>query len=153
MSRRLLPLAALLAAHLCMAQFSGTSASAAGSYGLFSALGPGSAQPVLEDPKRLQMSQSLTFSAMSGGGQSRSQSLIQNRIDYRLWDPLTLHLDLGILAPLQASGNASQGLQKGAYLIPDIGLEYRPTESLIFALRYVSVPSAPLGSSGGLPWR
>ena len=153
MSRRLLPLAALLATHLCRAQFSGTFPYAASSYGSFPALGPGSAQPVLVDSKRLQMSQSVTFSAMSGGGQSYSQSMIQNRIDYRLSDPLMLHLDLGILTPLQASGNAAQGLQRGAYLIPDIGLEYRPTESVLFALRYVSIPSGPLGSSGGLPWR
>lgn len=152
MSRRLLPLVALLATQLCRAQFSGTFPSAA-SPGSFPALGPGSAQPVLTDPKRMQMSQSVTFSAMSGGGGSMTQSLVQNRIDYRLWDPLTLHLDLGILTPLQASGSAAQGLQKGAYLVPDIGLEYRPSESVLFALRYVSVPSAPLGSPGGLPWR
>jgi hypothetical protein len=153
MARRLLPLAALLAAPLCQAQFSGTFPSATSSSGSFSALGPGSAQPVLVDPKRLHTSQSVTFSAMSGGGGSYSQSLVQNRIDYRLWDPLTLHLDLGILTPLQASGTAAQGMQKGAYLIPDVGLEYRPSESVLFALRYVSVPSAPLGSPGGLPWR
>jgi hypothetical protein len=134
MARRLLPLAALLAAPLCQAQFSGTFPSATSSSGSFSALGPGSAQPVLVDPKRLHTSQSVTFSAMSGG-------------------PLTLHLDLGILTPLQASGTAAQGMQKGAYLIPDVGLEYRPSESVLFALRYVSVPSAPLGSPGGLPWR
>ena len=153
MSRRLLPLAALLAANLCRAQFSGTFPNAAYSSGSFPALGFGSAQPVLVDSKRMQMSQSVTFSAMSGGGGSVTQSLVQNRIDYRIWDPLTLHLDLGILTPLQASGTAAQGLQKGAYLIPDIGLEYRPSESVLFALRYVSVPSAPLGSPGGLPWR
>jgi hypothetical protein len=153
MSRRLLLLAALLTAQLCLAQFSGTFPSATSTTGSFPALGPGSAQPVLMDPRRMQMSQSVTFSAMSGGGGSYSQSMIQNRIDYKLWDPLTLHLDLGILTPLQASGTAAQGMQKGAYLIPDIGLEYRPTESVLFALRYVSVPSAPLGSSGGLPWR
>lgn len=153
MSGRLLPLVALLAAQLCRAQFSGTFPSAASATGSFPALGPGSAQPVLVDPKRMRMSQSVTFSAMSGGGQSYSQSMVQNRIDYRLSDPLTLHLDLGILTPLQASGTAAQGLQKGAYLIPDIGLEYRPSESVLLALRYVSVPSSPLGSSGGLPWR
>jgi hypothetical protein len=153
MGLRLFSLAALLAMQLCQAQFSGTFPSATSAAGSFPSLGPGSAQPVLMDPKRVQMSQSVTFSAMSGGGQSYSQSMVQNRIDYRLSDPLTLHLDLGILTPLQASGAAAQGLQRGAYLIPDIGLEYRPSESLLFALRYVSVPSAPLGSPGGLPWR
>ena len=153
MARRLLPSTALLVAHLCLAQFTGTFPSATSASNSFPALGPGSAQPVLVDPKRLHTSQSVTFSAMSGGGGTMTQSLVQNRIDYRIWDPLTLHLDLGLLTPLQASGTAAQGLQKGAYLIPDIGLEYRPSESVLFALRYVSVPSAPLGSPGGLPWR
>jgi len=115
-------------------------------------LGPGSEQPVLADSRDFQMHQSVTVSSMSGGGGSLTQSMVQNRIDYRLSDPLTLQLGLGILTPLQATGVAAQGLQRGAYLIPDVGLEYRPSESLLFALRYVAIPSSPLGTAGGLPW-
>jgi len=115
-------------------------------------LGPGSEQPVLADPKRIRMSQSVSMSAGAGGGGSFSQTVYQNRIDYRLSDPLTLHLNLGFLTPLQTTGVYSQGMQKGTYLLPDVGLDYRPSESTLISLRYTSVPSAPLGSPGGLPW-
>lgn len=143
-------LAVLLPLALTHAQFSGTFPSAPGG---IPALGPGSEQPVLVNPKRMQMSQSVTMSAGSGGGGSFSQTFYQNRIDYRLSDPLTLHLNLGLLTPLQSTGVYSQGMQKGTYLVPDVGLEYRPSESTVLSLRYTSVPSAPLGSPGGLPWR
>jgi len=134
------------------AQFTGSFPSGS-SLGSYPALGPGSEQPVLENSSDFQMHQSVTFAAMSGGGGSLAQSMIENRIDYRLSDPWMLRLGLGILTPLQATGVAAQGFQRGAYLIPDVGLEYRPSESLVFAVRYVGIPSSPLGTPGGLPWR
>jgi hypothetical protein len=149
--RGVLFVALLLPFALCRAQFSGSFPSGS-SLGAFPALGPGSEQPVLADSRDFQMHQSVTFDAMSGGGGSLTQSMIQNRIDYRLSDPLTLHLGLGILTPLQATGVAAEGFQRGAYLIPDVGLEYRPSEALVLAVRYVGIPSSPLGTSGGLPW-
>ena len=55
---------------------------------------------------------------------------------------------------MQATGVYAQGVrQGGTYLVPDIGLEYRPSESVLLAVRYTGVPSAPLGSPGSLPWR
>ncbi|HXP90439.1 MAG TPA: hypothetical protein VN931_05880 [Fibrobacteria bacterium] len=149
--RGLLLAVVLLPFALCRAQFSG-SFPLGSSPGSFPALGPGSEQPVLADSRTFQMHQSVTVSAMSGGGGSLTQSMVQNQIDYRLSDPLTLQLGLGILTPLQATGVAAQGFQRGAYLIPDVGLEYRPSESLLFALRYVGIPSSPLGTAGGSPW-
>jgi hypothetical protein len=121
--------------------------------GVVGALGMGSPQPVLMDPKRFQMRQSVSFSAASGGGSTLSQSFYQNSMTMRLAEPLTLHLDLGILSPLSASGPAAAGLQRGAYLVPSLGLEYRPSESTLLTLQYTSLPSAPIGSKGGLPWR
>ena len=121
--------------------------------GVVGALGMGSAQPVLVDPKRFEMRQSVSFSAASGGGSTLSQSFYQNSMSLRLAEPLTLHLDLGILSPLSASGPAASGVQRGAYLIPSLGLEYRPSESTLLTLQYTSLPSAPLGSKGALPWR
>ncbi|MBK9577179.1 MAG: hypothetical protein IPK50_04715 [Fibrobacterota bacterium] len=123
------------------------------SNGTFPTLGRGSEQPVLTDPKRMQVHQSVTFSAGSGGGSTYSQGLYNNEITYRLSDPLTLQLNLGVLTPFSASGPAAQGMQKGAYLIPDIGLEYRPSESVLFSVKYMSIPAAPVGQSGGLPWQ
>ncbi len=131
----------------------GFSPTLSGNPGGLPSLGMGADQPVLVDPKRMEMRQSVTFSAASGGGSSMSQSFYQNSIDYRLSDPLILHLDLGILTPLSQSGPAAQGVQRGAYLIPSVGLEYRPSESVRMYFQYSSVPSAPVGSNGGLPWQ
>jgi hypothetical protein len=124
-----------------------------GSPGVVPSLGMGSPQPVLADPRRIQMQQSLSFSAAAGGGSSLSQSFYQNNLTMRLSDPLTLHLDLGILSPLSSSGPATSGVERGAYLIPSVGLEYRPTESLLFLVQYTRLPSAPIGSKGALPWQ
>jgi hypothetical protein len=124
-----------------------------GPSGIVPSLGMGSSQPVLMDPKRFQMQQSVSFSAASGGGSSFSQSFYQNQMAWRLSDPLTLHLDLGILSPLSSSGPANAGFERGAYLIPSVGLEYRPTESTLFLLQYTRLPSSPLGSKGALPWQ
>ncbi len=135
-----------------MAQMSGPNVPAF-SNGTFPTLGRGSEQPVLTDPKRMQVRQSVTFSAASGAGSTYSQGLYNNEITYRLSDPLTLQLNLGVLTPLGASGPAAQNMQRGAYLIPDIGLEYRPTESMLFSVRYMSIPASPIGQSGGLPWQ
>ena len=131
----------------------GFSPGLSGPSGVVPALGPGSQQPVLMDPKKIQMHQSVSFSAASGGGSSFSQSLYQNTLDWKLSDPLTLHLDLGILTPLSSSGPAAQGFQRGAYLIPTIGLEYQPSETVKMYFQYSSLPSAPVGSKGGLPWQ
>ena len=142
----------LLAVTSCLAQMTGPNAPAF-SDGTFPSLGRGSDQPVLTDPKRMQVRQSVTFSAASGGGSTYSQGLYNNEITYRLSDPLTLQLNLGVLTPLSASGAAAQNFQRGAYLIPDIGLEYRPSESVLFSVKYMSLPAAPVGQSGGLPWQ
>lgn len=131
----------------------GFSPTLSGNPGGLPSLGMGADQPVLVDPKRMEMRQSVTFSAASGGGSSMSQSFYQNSIDYRLSDPLILHLDLGILTPLSQSGPATQGMQRGAYLLPSVGLEYRPSESVRMYFQYSSVPSAPVGSNGGFPWQ
>lgn len=121
--------------------------------GSFPVLGRGSEEPVLADSKRLQMHQSVTFSAASGGGSSMTQSLYRNEITYRLSDPLTLQLDLAMMTPMTASGPAAQGVQTGAaYLLPSVGLEYRPSESMVFSVNYTSFTNAPLGSPGSLPW-
>lgn len=129
------------------------SPSLSGPSGVVPSLGMESPQPVLVDPKRFEMRQSVTFSAASGGGSSLTQSYYQNSMSLRLSDPLTLHLDLGILSPLTASGPATEGIQPGAYLVPSVGLEYRPTESLLFQLQYTRLPSAPLGSKGASSWQ
>ncbi|MEN9308845.1 MAG: hypothetical protein RL173_2777 [Fibrobacterota bacterium] len=121
--------------------------------GVVPSLGKGSSQPILVDPKRFQMRQSVTISAMAGGGSTLSQSYYQNSMEWKLSDPLTLHLDLGIMAPMSASGPMAQAYKPGAYLVPAVALEYKPSESVMMVLQYSGMSSAPVGSKGGLPWR
>jgi hypothetical protein len=162
---RLLPmdrahlLAVVLSAGLGQAQYNGTFSNPSSSYGTFPSLGKGSSEPVLADSRRLQVSQSVTIASSCGRGGSSTSSLYENQLAYKLSDPWTLRLGLGILAPLQSSGwqAQAQGSRGGPYLIPDVGLEYRPTESLFFAMRYCSIPGG-LGMSsdgpfGPLSWR
>jgi len=121
--------------------------------GVVPSLGMGSSQPILVDPKRFQMRQSVTFSAMSGGGSTLSQSWYRNSMEWKLSDPLTLHLDLGIMAPMSASGPMAKVYKPGAYLIPAVALEYQPSESVKMILQYSGMSSSPIGSKGGSPWQ
>lgn len=121
--------------------------------GVLPSLGPGASQPILVDPKRFQMRQSVTFSAMSGGGSTLSQSWYQNSMEWKLSDPLTLHLDLGIMAPMSASGPIAQTYKPGAYFVPAVALEYQPSESVKMIVQYSGMSSTPLGSRSGLPWQ
>ena len=146
-------LAVALCAGLCHAQFSATFPGTSSSYGNYPALGPGSSEPVLVDPRKLQVSQSVTIASSYCRGASITQSLYENQLAYRLSDPLTLHLGLGILAPLQSSGMQSQGAQRGVYFLPDVGFDYRLSESLLFAMRYCSPPATSMGSLEALSWR
>jgi hypothetical protein len=157
MDRAHLLLAVVLSAGLCQAQYNGTFSNPSSSYGTFPSLGKGSSEPVLADARRLQVSQSVTIASSYGRGGSSTSSLYENQLAYKLSDPWTLHLGLGILAPLQSSGWQAQGTRNEVYLIPDVGLEYRPTESLLFAMRYCSIPGGVGPSSDGmfgpLSWR
>lgn len=146
-------LAVALCAGLCHAQLSGTYPGAPFSYGAFPALGPGSSEPVLADARKLQVSQSVTIASSYCRGASITQSLYESQLAYKLSDPLTLHLGLGILAPLQSSGMQAQGAQRGVYFLPEVGLDYRFSESALFAMRYGSFPATSMGSLEELSWR
>jgi len=115
----------------------------------FQPLGFGSPSPVLMP----RMRQSVTMSYASNGTNSVSQSLYMNEMSWRLSEPWTLHLDLGLAAPLYASGPGADALRgQTAELYPRLGLEWRPSESTLMVLSVARAPYAswtdPWSSTG-----
>jgi hypothetical protein len=141
MGCRPLLLAILLLASLSSAQFAAGFANPATSSAAFPSLGAGSSEPVLTDPGKVRVDQSVTFAASSWSGGSSSAALLENRFTWSLSDPLSVHLGLGILDPLHSSGVQPEGATRGATLIPELGLDYRFSENVQFAMRCVAASS------------
>ena len=107
----------------------------------------GSPTPVLAP----RMRQSVTLSYATNGTNSASGSMYTNEMSWRLSDPLTLHLDLGVATPLWASGPGSEALREQTpVLLPAVGLEWRPSDNTAVTLL---VSRSPYASSWADPWR
>lgn len=105
----------------------------------FQPMGFGSPSPVLMP----RMRQSVSMSYATDGTRSVSRSLYMNEMSWRLSDPWTLRLDLGLSAPLYASGPGSDALRgQTAELYPRLGLEWRPSESTVMMLSVARSPYA-----------
>lgn len=106
----------------------------------------GSSSPVLMP----RMRQSVTMGYATNGSSSASGSLYTNEMSWRLSGPLTLHLDLGVAAPLWASGPGSEALREQTpVLLPAVGLEWHPTDNAAVTLL---VSRSPYASSWTDPW-
>lgn len=110
-------------------------------------LGMGSLMPVTKD-KALQVRQSYSLAYASGGGASMSQGTYLTQMSYRLSDPLTLHLDVGMATPLYSSGMNGADMQGSKLVLPRVGLEYRPTENTLVSLNYSRMPANAMAGSG-----
>jgi len=109
-------------------------------------MGFGSPSPILMP----RMRQSVSMSYATNGSQSVSQSMYTNEMSWKLSDPLTLHLDLGLLAPMWASGPQSAALREQTpVILPQVGLEWRPSTSTVVSL---SVARGPMTASWSDPW-
>jgi hypothetical protein len=96
----------------------------------------------LLDPSRFKMSQSYMMSYFSGSGYSRSVGLYMNTIEYRVSEPLTVRVGLGYLhQPLGFLSNsgAQSELGEGRFL-PNVGLEYRPSNRFQLLIDFRTVP-------------
>ncbi len=115
----------------------------------------------LLNPNRfsIRQSYSLNFSGSSLG--SSSGGLYLNTLSYKLADPLTLFVDVGIHTPLYSSVadehlNAAQFERLGSSIIlPQIGLEYKPTKNTMLSIQYVNMDDASKAYGPSLfhrPW-
>ncbi|MCB9497530.1 MAG: hypothetical protein H6686_11650 [Fibrobacteria bacterium] len=111
-----------------------------------SPLGFGSPTPIL----RPVMRQSVSMGYSTNGRTSVSQSMYVNEMSWRLAEPLTLHLDLGIAAPMWASGPGTAALREQTpQLFPAVGLEWRPSDNSLLML---SFSRGPWAGSWSDPW-
>lgn len=97
----------------------------------------------LLDPSKFSMSHSYSMSYFSGSGNSGSIGLYMNTITYQISDPLTLRLGLGYwhqpLGFLNNSGGNSR--LSGGKFLPNVSLDYRPSEKFRFLLDFRTVPT------------
>lgn len=109
----------------------GATPTSGGTSTAISPLGFGSPTPLLVP----RMRQSVSMSYATNGERSVSQSMYVNEMSWRLSDPLTLHLDVGILAPLWSSGSGSAAYREQTpMLLPRLGLEWRPSDRTLMML-------------------
>jgi hypothetical protein len=117
----------------------------------FPTLGMGSPTPVTSS-KDLEIHQSYSLSYASGGGASMSQGTYLTQMSYRLSDPLTLKVDAGLATPLHSTGMNGTDMQGSQFILPRVGLEYRPSESTILSVNYCRMPTNALNYPGYGPW-
>ncbi len=93
------------------------------------------------DPNKFSMSHSYSLSFSSYGGNSFNQGLYLNTMQYQLFDPLTVHLQLGVAH--QPFGNQLQGGSfKNELFISSAGFEYKPNRNLTLQLEYSRQPAS-----------
>jgi hypothetical protein len=113
----------------------------------------------LLNPNRFSMRQSYSVGFSSSSYGSQSAGLYLNTISYRLADPLTLTADIGFHTPFHstigpnAGGFGSPGLGS-SFVLPHVGLEYRPSENSTLSLHFFNGPDAvkAYGHSLRSPW-
>jgi len=101
------------------------------------------------------MRQSYSLSYVSSGTGSFSQGLYLNQMTWQLGSPLRLFLDVGLHTPLQGTGTGSAAAQQGtSFVMPRLGLEWRPTQNTTVMLQYVQIdPRTQEPLSGAWPAR
>lgn len=120
-------------------------------------LGLGSPVPVTSN-KAFEIHNSYTLSYASGGGASMSQGMVLSQMSYKLANPLTLNLDVGMATPLYSSGMTGANVSGNQFLLPRVGLDYRPTENTLISINYSRMPASyyygyPYGPWGASGWR
>lgn len=95
----------------------------------------------LIDFSKLSMSHSVSMSYFSMGGQSLSQSMYLNTMNYQVSDPLSVQLQWGVRNfPHNTFGNNAPALQNG-FFISGAEINYKPSDKFQMKLQYSSQPS------------
>ncbi len=97
---------------------------------------------------RFSMQQSYSLSFASGGAGSMSSGLYLNTLNYRLSNPLTFSVDLGFYTPISSTipGMRQNTLMSqgtgSSFVLPRMGLEYRPSDNFSMNLELYNGPDA-----------
>ena len=100
------------------------------------------------DRNRFSMQQSYSLSYASGGAGSMSSGLYLNTLNYKLSNPLTLSVDLGFYTPISSTipGARQNTLMSqgtgSSFVLPRVGLEYRPNDRFVMNLDLVNMQDA-----------
>lgn len=98
----------------------------------------GSSSVGLLDPSRLSIDHAVSFGVTSSGDQSLTQALYQSRFSYRLSDPVTLSLMMGVQ---NLNGNNIPGFNSNNSVFGGFALDYRPSKNVFFHLEMQHLPA------------
>ena len=94
----------------------------------------------LLDPSRIKLHNSYSMSYFSGGGHSASVGLYMSTIEYQLAQPLSIRVGLGYLhQPLGFLGTSGP---EGGEFLPNVRLDWRPSNNMHFSIDYRTVPTS-----------
>jgi hypothetical protein len=100
-------------------------------------------------PGRFSMRQSYSVAFSSSSLGSLSSGVYLNTLSYQLADPLTLSVDLGFYSPfystipgLRDQSIMARGGAGTSFILPHVGLEYKPSDNFSMNLGFVNGPDA-----------
>jgi hypothetical protein len=97
----------------------------------------------LLNPEKFSMSHSYSVSMFSLGGQTFSQGLYLNTMNYKFSDPLTMQVRIGYVH--QPFGGLNQNAAVGGQLfVQRAMLQYKPSKNTTFSIDFQQVPSSML---------
>ena len=94
------------------------------------------------DPNKFSMSHSYTLSFASVGGHAINQGLYLNTMTYRLSNPLTMYLQVGLQHQLSGSQPEGSNLARNQLFISRAGFEYKPSENMKLQFEFSQTPSS-----------
>ena len=97
----------------------------------------------LLDPSRFSMSHSYSVSLFSLGGQTLSQGLYLNTMNFKFSDPLTMQVRIGYLHQ-PFGGLQNQSPMNGKVFLQRARLEYKPSERTTFSIDIQQYPGPSL---------
>jgi hypothetical protein len=85
----------------------------------------------------------------SGSGYSGSVGLYMSTLDYQLSRPLSLRIGLGYLHQPLGFLNSSAVGPEGGQILPNVRLDFRPSDALHFRFDYRTIPTSVYGARYG----
>lgn len=96
----------------------------------------------LLDPNRFSISHSYSMSYSSGTSQSSWDGLYLSSMQYQFSVPVTLFLDMGLShqpGALFNKGPVDNSMASESFVIPRVGLQYKPTKNTTIRLQYFNM--------------
>ncbi len=93
------------------------------------------------DPARFSMSQSYSMSYSSGSNENSWNGLYLNTLKYKFQVPVTLKVGVGFTHQPNSFlkvGSANKNIKNASFVIPQVELDYRPSNNTLIRFRYVS---------------